>query len=144
MTTPPPPQQPGSPDPHGQAPPAQPQSYAPPGGHVAHGGGGEGNGVAIAALVVGLLAILGAFLTAGVLGIILGIVAIILGVQGRRKVASGRTHQHRGLATGGLVTGIIGLLLGLLFVILIAVGVSLLSNSPELQQEIEKIEQQQP
>ncbi|MEJ7718770.1 MAG: hypothetical protein WKF31_12690 [Thermoleophilaceae bacterium] len=57
--------------------------------------------MAIVALVLGIVGIVTALFTAGVLGILLGIVAIILGVLGRRKVSSGRSREHGGLALGG-------------------------------------------
>jgi len=100
--------------------------------------GQEGNALAIAALVVGILAILGALFTGGVLGIILGIVAVILGVLGRKKVTSGRTTQHGGLALAGIITGVVAIVLGILFLAFIA---ALFSND-DFQQQLELQQQQ--
>lgn len=119
MTTEPPPG-------HGYAPPAAPASN-------------EGNALAIAALVVGVLSIIGAFFTAGVLGVILGIIAVVLGVLGRRKVTSGRTTQHGGLALAGIITGVIGIVLGILFIAFLAA----IFSSDEFQQELQRRQQQQ-
>ena len=93
------------------------------------------------------MGILAAFFTVGILGIILGIAAIVLGVKGRRKVDRGLTMQHRGLATGGVVTGIISTLLGLLILALLAIGLALIDGSSDIEQELERqqrqLEQQQ-
>jgi MFS family permease len=69
------------------------------------------SGLAIAALVLGILSIPGGILSVGLLGILLGILGIIFGIigirVGRRPGMSGR-----GLAIAGLVTGVVGLILG--------------------------------
>ncbi|MBA3422628.1 MAG: DUF4190 domain-containing protein [Thermoleophilaceae bacterium] len=106
------------------------------------GSAGDGNTPAIAALVLGILGIIGAFLTVGVLGVVLGVAAIVLGVKGRRKVSQGRTTQHRGIATGGLVTGIIATILGVIILALVVIGFALLSSSGDLQREIERQQRQ--
>jgi hypothetical protein len=102
------------------------------------------------ALVLGILGILGGLITFGVLGLLLGIPAIVLGVMGRRKVKQGRSMQHGGLAMGGLITGIISTVLGVIFIALLVVGIAFLSSSSGgIQEEIERQqrelqEQQQP
>ncbi len=119
--------------------PAQgPGPSAPPAPAPTHG---EGNAAAVVALVLGIVGILGAFVSVGLLGVILGVAAIIFGVRGRRKVDAGRTTQRRGLATGGLVTGIVATVLGVLIIALVVVGISVLSDNPELQREIERRQQ---
>jgi uncharacterized membrane protein len=90
------------------------------------------------ALVLGILGILGGLVTVGVLGLLLGIPAIVLGVVGRRKVKQGRTIQHGGLAMGGLVTGIISTVLGTIFVVLLVIGIVFLSSNSGFQEEIER------
>src|SRR3954467_8934699 len=80
------------------------------------------NGAGTAALVLGILALLGSFTVFG--GIVLGIVAIVLGVIGRRRAARGEA-TNRGSATAGLVLGIIGAVLALA---LVAVGVTFLNS----------------
>jgi len=98
----------------------------------------EGNALAIAALVVGVIAIIGAFFSsAGILGLILGIIAVVLGVLGRRKVTSGRTTQHGGLALAGIITGVVAIVLGVLFIAFLAA----LFNDEGLLQQLQ--EQQQ-
>lgn len=89
-----------------------PPAYGPPaGGYPAPAGN---NGLAIASLVLGILALLGVCLAG--FGGLLGIVAIILGVLARKKVKLGQAGQG-GLAIGGIVTGAIGLVLGVIVMI---------------------------
>lgn len=84
--------------------------------------GQEDNGVAVAALVVGILAALlvilifplgdaleDALVLLVAVACLLFIAAIALGVLGRAAVTSGRTTQGKGIATAGLALGIIGL-----------------------------------
>jgi hypothetical protein len=65
------------------------------------------NGLGIAALVLGILALLtGLFFIGGVLGI----AAIVLGVLGRRRAKRGEA-TNGGMAIAGIVLGVLGLLL---------------------------------
>jgi hypothetical protein len=81
------------------------------------------NGYGIAALSLGLLALLLSWTIAG--GIIFGILALIFGLLGRAR-AKRDESTNGGVAVAGVVLGIIGLIIG---IGLLAVGVSLL-NSP--------------
>jgi hypothetical protein len=81
-----------------------------PGGYPAPTGTGPANGTATTALVLGILSLVFAVLFFP-LGIILGIVAIVLGAMGRGRARQGLA-TNGGAATAGLVTGVIGLLLG--------------------------------
>ena len=88
-----------------------PGGYPPPGGY----GGGypppvakQSNGVAIAALVCGILTIVTCLFP-------LGLVAAILGFVGLSK-AKNLNGSGRGMAIGGIVTGIIGLISGAVLV----------------------------
>ena len=133
-------------DPPGQAPSPQPggSTYAPPTG--AHPGGytppyqeGPGNPQAVAALVLGIvsvtMAILGFFLITLPIAVICGVIAIVLGGSGKRKVDRGETKRQRGLAQAGFITGIIGTVLGLLGI----VGLVLLFTlSEEFQRGFER------
>lgn len=69
-----------------------------------------GSGMAIAALVLGILALVTFWTAVG--GIVLGLIAIILGVVALRRVRRGAA-AGRGMAIAGVVLGTIGLLLGL-------------------------------
>ncbi|BEP13072.1 hypothetical protein acdb102_13830 [Acidothermaceae bacterium B102] len=112
--TPPPP--PGAPPGWNQQ---QQQGYGAPQGY---GGpvysSGPQNGMGIAALVLGLLALLlGLFIIGG----LFGAVAIGLGFAGRGRVKQGLA-DNKGVATAGIITGLIGILLACLTVTLLVVG----------------------
>lgn len=80
------------------------------------------NGLGIAALVLGILSLpLAVFFFP--VGLILGILAIIFGVIGMGRAKKGLA-TNRGVAIGGLVTGIIGTVIALIFVILTIRAVS--------------------
>ena len=104
------PQQPGQA--YGQAYGQQPPYYQP----VAP----QSNGKAVAALVCGILAIL--FSATILLGIVLGIVAIVLAVQAVK--AMGKDSK----ATGGKVCGIVGIVLSVLaFFLYVVLGLGMLA-----------------
>jgi len=92
-----------------------PQQQGYPGAPAGYdqGAPAKSNGLGIAALVIGILAILGAFVGA-IPGILLGLLAIVLGVLGLRRVKA-RRADNKGMALAGLITGIIGLVLGAIF-----------------------------
>jgi len=106
----------------------------------------DGNGTAIAALVIGLLAATFAFLVlAAPAAILFGIVAVVLGAMGLSK-ANRFGGLHKGLAITGLVSGLLGLLLGALTVF---GGIQLFNQAqdeaqtnPEVQERIDALEQQ--
>jgi Domain of unknown function (DUF4190) len=83
----------------------------------------RGAGLAITALVFGILALLLCWTVVG--GILFGLVALILGF-----IASGRAKRGlaagRGLAIAGIITGVLGLIIS---VALVVVGVSLFNSS---------------
>ncbi len=84
------------------------------------------NGLAIGALVVGILAIPGACCCYS--SIPLGIAAIIMGVIAMNKAkVSPETHGGRGMAIGGLVCGIVGLGFTILAIIL-GMGMSVMEQ----------------
>jgi hypothetical protein len=77
----------------------------------------QGEGKAITALVCGIVSIL--LIPLIPLALVAGIVAIVLGTRYRR--AAGAQDTGRGLATAGLVTGIIGTSLSVLVALVLAV-----------------------
>jgi hypothetical protein len=85
-------------------------------------------GRAIAALVVGLLAPLGALLFFGVSGVILGAVAVFLGLTARSRIKrSGGVLGGGGMALAGWIAGALGIAVGLawglyLFALFMAMG----------------------
>ena len=106
---------PGEPDgPGGYGPPA---GDGGPAGYGAVGGPPPRNGLGVAALVLGIAAVVFCWTVVG--GVVLGIIAIILGIVGRGRVGRGEA-TNRGVTITGLVLGIVGLLLGILFGVLYA------------------------
>lgn len=127
-----------------QAPPPPPPSGD--GGHSpnrgtwdqstgAPSGQSESNGLAIAALVCGIIGLLLSWIpVANILGLVLGIVAVGTGIGGMRRAGDPRYGQ-KGLAVGGLVTGSIAILLSLL----IFAAMATLLNDPDFRQPLERL-----
>ncbi|WP_166503601.1 DUF4190 domain-containing protein [Modestobacter italicus] len=90
----------------------QPAPYGQPGQYDQYDQPKRSNGLGIAALVLGILSLPAAFF-AGVPGIVLGLIAIILGIVALRRVKAGRADS-RGMPIAGIVTGVIGLVLGII------------------------------
>lgn len=90
----------GGPPPSGQA-----WGSAPDGPGQA---GPKRNGLGVAALIVGIIALIGSFTVVG--GVVLGIAAIVLGVLGRGRVKKGEA-DNGGMAIAGIVLGAIALVL---------------------------------
>lgn len=100
---------------------------------------GRSNGLAVAALVTGIIALVLSWIPGiNLLSIVLGIAALITGFMALRA-ANEPGGTGRGMAIGGVVCGA----LGLLFAVLIWVGLVAFINDPEVQQELEQIEQEQ-
>ena len=95
---------PGGPYPGGY-PPAPYGDYYPP--------GPPKNGMGVAALVVAIIALISSVSVIG--GILLGIVAVILGFIGRGRVKSGEANNG-GVATAGIILGVISIIAGLAFI----------------------------
>ena len=83
----------------------------------------HGGGMATAALVLGVLALVTSLTVIG--GVLFGLLAVVLGAVAGRRAKRGLA-PGRGRSIAGVVTGLIGLILS---IALIALGVSFL-NSP--------------
>lgn len=68
-----------------------------------------GSGLAIASLILGILSVIGFCIP--VLAPLLGLIAVVLGFVALSRIRAGRA-AGRGMAIGGLVTGVLGLILG--------------------------------
>lgn len=100
---------------------------------------GSSKGLSIAALICGILGIVGYFLSygslsgvvttaenisftgpiiIGILGLVFGIVGIILGAVGMKKAKA--NGESKGLAIAGLICGIIGTVFGFISVLCVA------------------------
>lgn len=80
----------------------------------------KSNGIAIAALVCGIIAVLIAWVPfVVVIGLILAILAVIFGIQGLKR--AGEVDKGRGVALAGLITGIAGIVLSVIGILLTVV-----------------------
>lgn len=104
-----------------------------------YGAGGSGqpvprpNNVAIAALIVGILAVLATITIIG--GMVLGLVAVVLGGVGVSK--SGELQRGRGQAIAGIVLGGIALLLSAALVALGFIAYTELSGNTPVREDLE-------
>ncbi|QGV78226.1 DUF4190 domain-containing protein [Streptomyces ficellus] len=110
---PPPPMAPGT---YGYPAPAPPAaSYGYPGypGYSAYGQSGwqqaPANGMGITALVLGIISVV--LFCAWGLGVVLGILALIFGIIGRKKANRGEANNH-GMALAGIILGAVGIVIG--------------------------------
>lgn len=100
--------------PHNQGyPPAYGQGYPPP-GYGPYGGGQPRNGLGVAALVLGVAAILLSWTVIG--GILLGVGALVCGFLGRGRV-NRREANNGGMALAGVITGAVGVVIGLIVLV---------------------------
>ena len=76
----------------------------------------KSNGLGVAALVLGILSIPAAFFVG--IGLVFGLLAIIFGIIGLRRVKA-RRADNKGMAIAGLVTGIVGALLSIVVIALL-------------------------
>ncbi|CAM5360004.1 hypothetical protein STENM223S_08993 [Streptomyces tendae] len=87
---------------------------------------GRGNGLAVAALVLGILAVLFFWTVIG--GAVLGLLALIFGIIGARRARGGRAPRGK-MSVIGAVLGALGLVAS---IVIIAIGASIL-NSDEFK-----------
>ncbi|MEU9092696.1 DUF4190 domain-containing protein [Streptomyces sp. NPDC087901] len=118
--TPPPAGQYGYPAPpqpqYGYPAPPVPQygDYAGYGGQPVWGATGPANGMGTAAMVLGILAIC-LFCVYGIPSLILGILALIFGIIGRKRVGRGEA-DNAGQALAGIIMGSIGIAIGVIII----------------------------
>ena len=75
------------------------------------------NGLGVAALVLGILGLVGAWVPiVGIGGGVLGLVAVILGIVGRKRAARGQA-TNGGLALAGIITGALAVVLAVVVTI---------------------------
>jgi hypothetical protein len=106
--------QPYGQQPYGQQPYGQYTPYGTPGRHLS-------NGLGVTALVLGITSI---FPGLYFIGLLLGPLAVIFAILGRKRVKRGEA-DNGGMATAGLITGIVGTLLAAA----VTVGVIVVANS---------------
>jgi hypothetical protein len=110
----PPPAPPPAPPP--QPPPAPPAYGQPPSTGAGYQSGQKTNGLAIAALVLGIAGLV--FYACGVASIL----ALVFGYMSRRQIdESGGTQGGRGMAIAGIIMGWIGVALVVIFWVVIVI-----------------------
>ncbi len=102
--------QPYGQQPYGQQPYGQHTPYGTPGRHLS-------NGLGVTALVLGITSI---FPGLYFIGLLLGPLAVIFAILGRKRVKRGEA-DNGGMATAGLITGIVGTLLAAAFTVVVIV-----------------------
>ncbi|MFC8431710.1 DUF4190 domain-containing protein [Streptomyces sp. NPDC057253] len=103
---------PQAPQGYGWAPPMPPQ-----------------NGMGVAAMVLGILSC-ALFCMYGILSLVLGVLAIVFGIKGRKRAERGEATNH-GQAQAGFIMGIIGTILGIAVIVLLAIGITAAINSED-------------
>jgi hypothetical protein len=89
----------------------------------------NGKGLSIAALVCGILGIVGSFIPfVGYFTLVLAILGIIFGVIGMKK-CNANGGEGKGLAVAGLVLGIIGAAFGVIGVICIICAAGIVNSA---------------
>jgi hypothetical protein len=119
-------------------PPAWQQTPSAPWPHAY--GKAPGNTQAIWSLITGIAGLVLFVFPAGfglvfVFNLPASIAAWVLGVQGRRRVDTGKTHEHGGKAHAGFVLGVIGVVIGVLAIIGWALAIAL---SDEVRDELRR------
>ncbi|WP_028808500.1 DUF4190 domain-containing protein [Streptomyces canus] len=87
------------------------------------------NGMGVAAMVLGILSC-ALFCMYGILSVILGVLAIVFGIKGRKKAERGEA-TNRGQAQAGFIMGIIGTIIGVAVVVLLIIGITAAINSED-------------
>jgi Domain of unknown function (DUF4190) len=82
--------------------------------------GGPGTGYAVASLVIGILAVV----TAPVLiGLVLGVMAVVMGISARRRIKRGEA-AHGGFAVAGIAFGVLAIAIGLAVGAILVLGIA--------------------
>ncbi|WP_267244580.1 DUF4190 domain-containing protein [Streptomyces sp. PR69] len=97
------------------------QSYGQPGWQPS-----PSNGMGVTAMVLGILSVC-LFCLYGIVGLILGVLALIFGILGRKKAQRGEA-TNGGMALAGIILGSIGMLLGAVMIGLLAWGITTAIN----------------
>lgn len=130
-----PPQTPPPPPPSDSGGQQWPSPDQPSGGEPYPQRQSQPNGMAIAALVCGIVALVLSWIPLiNVLAIILAIAAIATGIAGIRRAGQPHVGQ-KGLAVGGLVAGVVAVLLSLL----ILIGIASVFTDPAFRDTFERM-----
>jgi Protein of unknown function (DUF2510) len=103
-----------------RTPPPPPGAVAPPTGGQTIYVERAGNGIPVAAMVCGIVgAIFGLIPITGVIALALGLVAFVLGIMGRRRVKRDPAVGRKGVATAGVILGVIAITLGIIGLVIV-------------------------
>ncbi len=114
-------------------PPSSPQSSPPqsgaPGQHYGAGPPPQ-NGMAVAALVLGILGVVFVIILFffPFVGLILGVLGVIFGFIGRNRAQQNPAIGRRGMAMAGLICGVIAIAIAIILIILGIIAVNELNN----------------
>ena len=97
--------------------------------------------MAIASLILGILGVLSSFFTVGFGGMGLGLLALVFGILGRKGAME--RGQPTGMATAGLVLGIVGLAMGVIFFVTCSLCVAAVKQNVEEAEKMQRIEKKQ-
>lgn len=115
--------------PHGSTPSYGSTPAAPPASGAAYGqpvpGQGDKKTLGLTSLILGIVGVVFSFLVSFV-GLLLGVAAIVLAVLSRKREPAGR-----GMALGGLITGIVAVVLAIALIIIAIVALSALGGLPQ-------------
>ena len=118
----------------------QPKSEQPPPPPTAITVQTTGNGIAVAAMVCAIVgALFGLTLFFFMFALVLGVLGIVFGVAGGRRVRRGETQRGKGMARTGIVVGVIAISLGIAGVILSGAFEDLESDLNEIRQNSDDI-----
>ncbi|MFI5754155.1 DUF4190 domain-containing protein [Streptomyces sp. NPDC051569] len=119
----------------GPAYPGYPAAGYPAAGYPGYGQAGwqpqqqPANGLGVAAMVLGILSVC-LFCLYGIGGVVLGVLALIFGVLGRKRVAQGQA-TNGGQARAGIILGSIGIVIGLVVAGLLVWGITMAVNESD-------------
>ncbi|AWL40867.1 MULTISPECIES: DUF4190 domain-containing protein [unclassified Streptomyces] len=91
------------------------------GGQPAWGGPAPANGLGVAAMVLGIVGVVG-FCMWGI-GIVLGVLALVFGIVGHGRVKRGEA-DNGGMALAGIILGSVSIVIGGVFLVLLIIGVT--------------------
>ncbi|MBV9099858.1 MAG: DUF4190 domain-containing protein [Candidatus Dormibacteraeota bacterium] len=118
------------PPPSGYVPPGSPPPYHYYGPHP-YAVAPPGNGIAIAAGVCGIIAVVPSWIPIfNIVSIILGILAVVFGFIGNSR-ANRLGGAGRGMSVTGIVCGIVAIVISILFLIIFAVSVHTVTTVPD-------------
>ena len=88
-----------------------------------------GNGAAVAAMICGIVGVvLGLIPILGIPALALGLIALVLGIVGRKHVKRDPNRGHKGMATAGVILGLLAGGLGIAGIVIVTNSVNHLDH----------------